>query len=1187
MTPVRTGYLLFLAAIVCFFFASPRVAPSSGEMGRAAERNAVPPLQKLPRLPVRFEKNLGQHDASARFVARSGPTTLVLRDDGARIVVRSPGRDGELSHPVSISLSVDGGKTVSPTASMPLVTKVHDFHGSDPSRWRTEIPTFGRITYPSVREGVDLVYHGEQGVLEFDFVVAPGASVASVAMKVSGSGDLSLTDRGELSIPTAEGVLLQPPPVAYQDEPNGERNTIRSRYRLLGGDKVGFEVSSYDVSKPLVVDPVLASASYIGSAGTDLVAAVSRDSADNTLIAGTTTSVDLATLGTYAGACASCPSASDAFVTKLDATGTEVLFTTYLGGSGEDGAHALTVGADNTVYVAGNTTSSDFPTVSPLVGRQGVASDAFVARLSANGNALVYSTYLGGLGDDDATAIAVTASGIYVAGTSLSPLLAGVDYVDTPPSPTPPLKPNADAFVLKLASNGSAFDYGVFLGGSNIESAGSSLAVDSTGRAYITGTTASTDFPIVPAAPGATCAGAATTDAFIARLDATGSYVDFATCLGGSSDDQGHGITLDNVGNIYVVGHTSSADFPSVGSARAYSGGHDGFVAKFDAATGSLTYATVLGGAANDRILSVAVDGRATAWLTGITESSDFPTARALESSMHSASDAFVARLDPTSDTLLFSSFFGGTSGNDVATGISVGGSSIHVAGVTTSSDLPTSGAAQKAYRGSMDGFVAKFKVSPLLVVPQALALPVGYTQQFSATGGSGGGYVYALVTNASGATLSSSGLYTSGLTPETTDVIRVTDDTGLTATATILVGATPPPLSITPTSATLAPRGVRAFAASGGIAPITFGFASNASGAAISASGSYKAGAKGSVTDILRATDALGTSVLAHVQVGPSLEISPTSPAIPPRANVAFSATGGAGSGFTWSLTRSDSGGIIDAVTGIYVAGPNGNTTDTVRVVDELGNEAAVSISIGGGLAISAKSLSISPRGTIQFSAGGGREPLTWALGKASSGATLDPKTGTYQAGTTGNTIDIVVVSDVLGNSARATIEVGPSLTIAPSSVTLAAGATQLFSAAGGSGAGYRFAMGERASGATVSTEGLYIAGATAGTDTVVLKDSLGNEAVASITVLAASSRENDAGLVRDASTPEAGSFVDPGLTLGGGAAAGCTCRTTPQNTNDLSPAVAGLAFLMAVALRKRMAMPLLPRKVREDIRA
>src|SRR3989441_166203 len=451
------------------------------------------------------------------------------------------------------------------------------FIGNDPAKWRANVPTYAKVEYRDVYPGVNLVYYGNQRQLEFDFIVAPGADPQRIRLRVEGADRLDLDAQGDLVVHTGGAQVRLQQPHVYQMA-NGVRQEIESRYVLNDHHQVEVWVAAYDTHKPLVIDPTLAYSTYLGGTGFDEGFGIAVDSLGQAYVTGVTASLDFAmTAGVlqprFAGG------SLDAFVTKLNPTGAALAYSTYLGGTGDENGFGIAVDATGNAYVTGLTNSNlDFPTTAGAFQRSsaGGISDAFVTKLNAAGAALVYSTYLGGTGDENGFGIAVDATGnAYVTGITFSP-----DFPTTARA-FQPSSPGGDAFVTKLNPSGAALVYSTYLGGTGSD-LGFGIAVDSFGNAYVTGQTFSSDFPTTEGAFQTTFGGGGGFDAFLTKVNPAGAALVYSTYLGGTSDDFGLGIAVDNFGNAYVTGFTGSLDFPTLGAFQSTSGdGGDAFVAKF------------------------------------------------------------------------------------------------------------------------------------------------------------------------------------------------------------------------------------------------------------------------------------------------------------------------------------------------------------------------------------------------------------------------------------------------------------------------------------------------------------------------------------------------------------------------------------------------------------------------------
>jgi hypothetical protein len=637
-------------------------------------------------LPLSFERNVGQQPAPVDYLARTDAGTFFLTGWGARLIADNKGSS-------ALDLRLVGANPTEPRALGRLPGEVNYLVGDDPSGWHRNVATFARVRYPSAYPGIDLDWHGDKRALEYDFRLAPGADPDRIALRLTGADSLAIARNGDLVIEADGRTLRQRAPIAHQTIA-GERRRIPSSYRL-DGDTVSFGLGAYERSRPLVIDPlVLAYSTYLGGDSLDTAFAIAVDSSGAAYVAGHTDSTDFNTVGqietdgtgrdafiskltaagsalaysTYLGGdsfdsaraiavdssgaayiAGSTDSTDfntmgqietdgtgrDAFISKLNPAGSALAYSTYLGGDSDDLAFGIAVDSSGAAYVAGLTASTDLNTVGPIEGNE-MGTDAFVSKLNPAGSALLYSTYLGGDGDDDAYAIAVDSSGAaYVAGDTDSS-----DFNTM--GPIEGHQVDADAFVSKLTATGSALTYSTYLGGDNYDVA-QGIAVDSSGAAYVAGKTFSTDFntmaPIEPDTVGSA-------DAFVSKLTAAGSALTYSTYLGGASDDGANAITVDSSGAAYVAGGTLSTDFNTVGEIETDGTSTDAFIAKLTAAGSALTYSTYLGGDGADRALAIALDSTGAAYVAGDTDSTDFNTLGPIESDGGDADyDAFISKL--------------------------------------------------------------------------------------------------------------------------------------------------------------------------------------------------------------------------------------------------------------------------------------------------------------------------------------------------------------------------------------------------------------------------------------------------------------------------------------------------------------------------------------------------------------
>jgi len=658
------------------------------------------------RLPVAFERNQGQTDAAVDFLARGQGYGLFLTPRGAVLSLRAAGADRGDAQAVVLRMDLAGANRHARAAGIdPLPGRTNYFVGRDEARWRRGVANYARVRYAGVYPGIDLDYYGNGRELEYDFVVAPGADPRAIAFDVRGARSLGVDADGQLDIRTAGGRLVQRKPAIYQTI-DGRRVSVDGGY-VVHGTRVGFRVARYDRRRPLVIDPVLSYSTYLGGGDHDEAYAIAVDAGGHAYVTGFTYSSDFpSSAGTVPAG------AGEAFVARLDASGTALSYATYLGGRGMDAGQGIAVGADGDAYVTGYTQSPDFPvTAGALQPQRGAdaARNAFVARLDGEGR-LRYSTYLGGSGSDAGQGVAVAADGsAYVTGYASS-----ADFPTTAGALQPRLNGLQNAFVAKLAPDGGALAYSTLLGGDGYD-AGQAVAVGRDGSAYVTGTTYAVFAGTFPVSAGAlqTVRGGEG-DAFVARLDPRGAALAYSTLLGGAGQDGGRGIAVDADGAAYVAGYTASADFPVAAGALQPSpgGGTDAFVAKLGADGAELAYSTYLGGVGEDAAQAVAVGADGEAVVVGHTESADFPlTPDAAQPAYAGRRMAFVARLDAAGATLAHATYLGGH-GGDAGRAVALDArGDAYVAGYAGSADFPTTPGAYQPGRSDSAGrsaFVAK-----------------------------------------------------------------------------------------------------------------------------------------------------------------------------------------------------------------------------------------------------------------------------------------------------------------------------------------------------------------------------------------------------------------------------------------------------------------------------------------------
>ena len=584
----------------------------------------------------------------------------------------------------------------------------------------THISTYSKVQYHDVYPGVNLVYYFNQQRLEYDFVLAPGADVNRIRLTFNDAGKASLDKHGDLIVRAAGGELRHHKPIAYQVI-NGEKREIQAQFRQAKNGEIRFEVAPYDPQQTLVIDPSLSYASYLGGSDYDIGTDIAVDSVGNIYVAGTANSLNFPI---SSSAYQKELKGSDVFVTKFDPTGKTVLYSTFLGGSSTENTTGIALDANGNVCVTGSTASSDFPTTAGAHKRTINRGDIFVAKLNSTGSDLIFSTLLGGSGNEIGYGITTdSANNVYVTGSTTSS-----DFPATAGAFQSTIRGGSfEAFVTKLNATGTQLIYSSFLGGNSNEE-GLGIAVDSGGNAYLTGYTFSSNFPTTTGAYQAVFNGVANlSDAFIAKVNAAGSALTYSTHLGGKANDLANGIAIDAAGNAYVTGTTIGAtnDFPTTPGAfqTSYKGSNipgpvsDAFVTKLNPAGSALVYSTYLGGNGADQAFGIAVNAQGSAFITGSTSSSDFPTASEAFKIYAGAIDAFVAQLDAAGAAVPYASYLGG-GGNDTGTGVALDSlSNIYVTGNTASPNFPVfPNAYQASTSGGQNAFFAAIKEGTSLI---------------------------------------------------------------------------------------------------------------------------------------------------------------------------------------------------------------------------------------------------------------------------------------------------------------------------------------------------------------------------------------------------------------------------------------------------------------------------------------
>jgi hypothetical protein len=648
-----------------------------------------------PLLPIFFTPNAGQTDTVLRYTAQIDDLRAGFARDFAIFQ----------SHGTEIRMRFAGANpTVRVDGADPLPARANFLIGNDPGAWHTGIATYQGIAYRNLYPGIDMTYSEKDRHFKSEFHIAPGADPDKIRLEYSDADSVRIDANGDLVVNAGALELRDHAPVAYQESIEGVRRPVVVRYKILaGGHAVAFDLGEYDTALPLVIDPVISYATYMGGTAQSAITALAVDASGNLYAAGWTEAVDFPVSNAIQ---AVSRGGVDAFMFKLNPAGNTLLYATYIGGRNDDRAAAIAVDSGGQVYLAGSTASSDFPLVASLRPTLGGTRDGFVLKLNAIGNLLAYSTYLGGSVFDAATAIALDTGGnAYIAGDTQSsdfPLSGPVQAV---------VGGKTDVFITKLTPAGAIL-FSTYLGGANDEHAGG-IALDLSNNIYVAGGTSSANFPLVSPFQAAT---GGSQDAFVTKLS-TSPQILYSSYLGGNggqvgAPEQANAIAVDAAGAAYVAGVTNSTNFPVTSGAfqTSFVGVQDAFAAKISPA-GAVVYSTYLGGSSFDWASGIAVDAGGNAYVAGYTSSAGFPAVSGVQPGFNGFYDTFVSELNPVGNGLKFSTFYGGT-GADQANAIALDASgNIFVGGQTSSLNLTLQGAIQSSNVGGSTGWVAKFGV--------------------------------------------------------------------------------------------------------------------------------------------------------------------------------------------------------------------------------------------------------------------------------------------------------------------------------------------------------------------------------------------------------------------------------------------------------------------------------------------
>ncbi len=725
MKTIYTILSIALAATICPAQQPSQVATQGARYGQ---------------LPLTFEENRGQTDPKVKFLSRAKGYTAFLTANGIVLSLRptevvkavngaSPS-SAQHKQPSNAALEfklVGAGTNMGTVGEDPQPGVANYFIGNDRTKWRTNVRTYRRVRYTNVYPGIDLIYYGNHRQLEYDFAIAPHSDPASIQFEIKGAKQLELGAEGNLIVKMGDGELHFHAPAVYQ-EVNGLRAPLQGGYVIKSATRVGFQVAQFDSTKPLVIDPVLDYSTYLGGTGDDTPTGIAVDASGSVYVTGYTDSADfpLASLGSLP------PGSDHVFVSKFDATGSNLVYSDYIGGSNEDFGYALVLDSANDVYVAGSTGSSDFPVVNAYQSTYPGSFNAFLTKISSDGSSLLYSTYLGGNGSDVPSSVQIDSlSDVLVAGTTSSTNFPVVNAYQSTASPNQGNEYGDYGFVTKFTPDGSSLVYSTyFAGSSNLAnncngspcwpqpvSGITGMALDSAGNAYIAGATNTYDLPVTSGAYlGTDSTQMNASVGFVSKISSSGSlqYSTYFYEPSGFTDI--HGIAVDSSGSAYITGLTySNGTFPITttgicdpsvsGVACSYA-----FVTKFDATASSLVYSTFLGPNNYAAPAAIVLDQSNDAYVLTTTNSNSFNTVNALEP-YAGGNDVLLVEIDPVAGSQLFATYLGGSADETAAAMVLDAAGNLYVTGSTDSTDFPTTQQAfQSQLAGDTDAFITKIE---------------------------------------------------------------------------------------------------------------------------------------------------------------------------------------------------------------------------------------------------------------------------------------------------------------------------------------------------------------------------------------------------------------------------------------------------------------------------------------------
>ncbi|MFY9221048.1 MAG: SBBP repeat-containing protein [Blastocatellia bacterium] len=726
----KLRYLLF--AIIIFQLTIPFTNANTADFVNNSKDNSKLTNQTILNkknniLLLNFEKNIGQTDKDIDFIIRSNASTMFLSATKLNFIFDQENNSNNFAKKFN---NQNNDAKLHPQLTMELIkannkakiitleessTKTNYLINNKP---QNHVKNFTKVKYESIYPGIDIVYYGNEKQLEYDFIIAPNANPNLINLAFSEATKLTINEQGDLIIDVNGQIIYQKRPDIYQYI-NGNKKSIKGSYKLSANNQISFQIGGYDTTKTLIIDPIVGYSTFLGGTDNDFSNAIAVDTEGNTYLVGHTASINFPVSNFQQQ---NNKGKNDLFITKIAPDGNRVIYSTYIGGSDNDFGNAIAVDSMGNVYVAGYTFSSDFPVLNGFQPKNGntianTGGDAFILKLNAQGNTLAYSTYLGGMGDDLASSIAIDSqNNAYVTGFTNSANFPVANAIQS--------RSNGgfDAFVAKLNPMGSSLVYSTYFGGSDNDF-GNAIAVDKDRNAYFVGVTDSRNFPAINPLQSTN---SGDSDGFITKISATGNVVNFSTYFGGSSFDNITSIAVDNTSNIYLTGVTNSRDFTIVNAMQlSKSTSLDAFVSKLNPTGSNLVYSTYLGGNGDDQANSLSLDPDNNVYLTGVTTSTDFPLKDATQKVIGGEQDAFMTKLNALGTALDFSTYVGGIGSESGLSIIVDSKANVFMTGITNSMDFPMTKPLQNScgcdfMKKISDGFVVSFVEEVLPPPPPA-----------------------------------------------------------------------------------------------------------------------------------------------------------------------------------------------------------------------------------------------------------------------------------------------------------------------------------------------------------------------------------------------------------------------------------------------------------------------------------